>query len=97
MKLPVGELRWKAPEPLPSSENVFEAVNFGASAIQVEHSGVILKHHRQDELVRLDTRVLKEAAQKLWKDFCGPVCDGTVFPADLYHAYREGCTSDIFT
>ena len=266
-KPPVGELRWKAPEPLPSSEKVFEAVNFGASAIQVEHSGVILKHHRQsedclylniftgakksetkkpvivlfhhgdftyggsadpllygndfvnahpdvvfvsfnyrlgifgfidfstvpggeaypdtlnlglldqiaalkwikenisqfggdpdkisvlgfesgatsicmltadkrakglfnkafvffgspemvydtpdgsrilaenllketgtstlDELIRLDTRVLKEAAQKLWKDFCGPVCDGTVFPADLYHAYREGCASDI--
>ncbi|WP_049962508.1 carboxylesterase family protein [Oribacterium sp. FC2011] len=266
-KPPVSELRWKAPEPLPSSDNVFEAVNFGASAIQVEHSGVILKHHRQsedclylniftgakktevkkpvlvlfhhgdytyggsadpllygndfvnahpnvvfvsfnyrlgifgfidfstvpggeaypdtlnlglldqiaalkwikenisqfggdpdkisvlgfesgatsicmltadkrtkglfnkafvffgspemvydtpdgsrilaenllketgtstlDELVRLDTETLKDAAQKLWKDFCGPVCDGTVFPADLYQAYREGCASDI--
>ncbi len=48
-KPPVGELRWKAPEPLPSSETVFEAKNFGASAIQVEHKGVILKHHRQSE------------------------------------------------
>ncbi len=48
-KPPVGELRWKAPEPLPASEDVFEAVNFGASAIQVEHKGVILKNHRQSE------------------------------------------------
>ena len=48
-KPPVGGLRWKAPEPLPSSEAVFEAVNFGASAIQVEHKGSILKHHRQSE------------------------------------------------
>ena len=48
-KPPVGDLRWKAPEPLPASEAVFEAVNFGASAIQAEHPGVILKHHRQSE------------------------------------------------
>ncbi|MBR1602137.1 MAG: carboxylesterase family protein [Synergistaceae bacterium] len=48
-KPPVGELRWKAPVPLASSNNVFEAQNFGASAIQVEHKGVILKHHRQSE------------------------------------------------
>ena len=48
-KPPVGSLRWKAPEPLPSSEAVFEAVNFGASAIQVEHSGSIVKYHRQSE------------------------------------------------
>ena len=48
-KPPVGELRWKAPEPLPASDAVFEAKNFGASAIQVEHNGAILKHHRQSE------------------------------------------------
>ncbi len=48
-KPPVGELRWKAPEPLPSSDAVFEAENPGASAIQVEYAGVILKHHRQSE------------------------------------------------
>ena len=48
-KPPVGELRWKAPEPLPASEAVFEAKHFGASAIQVEHSGTIEKHHRQSE------------------------------------------------
>lgn len=48
-KPPVGELRWKAPEPLPASEAVFEAKNFGASAIQVEHEGSIIKHHRQSE------------------------------------------------
>ena len=48
-KPPVGELRWKAPEPLPASDAVFEARNFGASAIQVEHKGSITRHHRQSE------------------------------------------------
>ena len=48
-KSPVGELRWKAPEPLPASETVFEAKSFGASAIQVEHKGSIIRHHRQSE------------------------------------------------
>ena len=48
-KPPVGEIRWKAPEPLPSSETVFEACNFGPSALQVEHQGSILKLHRQSE------------------------------------------------
>ena len=45
----MGERRWKAPEPLPESEAVFEAKHLGASAIQVEHEGSILKHHRQSE------------------------------------------------
>ena len=48
-KPPVGERRWKAPEPLPESEAVFEAKHLGASAIQVDHEGSILKHHRQSE------------------------------------------------
>ena len=48
-KPPVGNLRWKAPEPLPESNEVFEAKYFGASAIQVEHEGSILRHHRQSE------------------------------------------------
>jgi len=48
-KPPVGKLRWKAPEPLPSSDAVFEAKNFGASPIQVEHKGSIIRHHRQSE------------------------------------------------
>ena len=48
-KPPVGNRRWKAPEPLDPSEDVFEAKHFGASAIQVEHQGLILKHHRQSE------------------------------------------------
>ena len=48
-KPPVGERRWKAPEPLPESDAVFEAKYLGASAIQVEHEGSILKHHRQSE------------------------------------------------
>ena len=46
---PVGDLRWKAPEPLPSSDAVIEAQNFGASAIQVENRGVLSEYHRQDE------------------------------------------------
>ncbi len=48
-KPPVGELRWKAPEPLPESNEVFEAKNFGASAVQVDYEGSFLKHHRQSE------------------------------------------------
>ena len=48
-KPPVGSLRWKAPQPLPESNEVFEAKHFGASAIQVEHEGSILKYHRQSE------------------------------------------------
>ena len=48
-KPPVGNLRWKAPEPLPSSEAVFEAKNYGASAVQVDQKGLILKYHRQSE------------------------------------------------
>ena len=48
-KPPVGEMRWKAPQPLPSSDAVFAAENPGASPIQVEYNGAILKHHRQSE------------------------------------------------
>ena len=46
---PVGALRWKAPEPLAPSQAVYEAAHFGPSAIQVEHAGSILRHHRQSE------------------------------------------------
>ena len=46
---PVGERRWKAPEALPASEAVFEAKYPGASAVQVDFEGSILKHHRQSE------------------------------------------------
>lgn len=48
-KPPVGERRWRAPEALPASEAVFEAIYPGASAVQVEFDGSILKHHRQSE------------------------------------------------
>ena len=48
-KPPVDGRRWKAPEPLSDSDAVFEAKNFGASAVQVEHKGSILQHHRQSE------------------------------------------------
>jgi para-nitrobenzyl esterase len=46
---PVGERRWKAPEPLDASRSVFEAKHFGASPIQVGHRGSIVRHHRQSE------------------------------------------------
>ena len=63
-KPPVGNLRWKAPEPLPPSERVFEAINYGASAIQVEHKGSIIKHHRQSEdCLTLNICVAKEKAE----------------------------------
>ena len=63
-KPPVGELRWKAPEPLPASDAVFEAKYFGASAIQVEHKGSLIKHHRQSEdCLTLNVCVGKEEAE----------------------------------
>ena len=48
-KPPVGERRWMAPEPLEPSDRVMEAQNFGASAVQVEHKGSIIRNHRQSE------------------------------------------------
>ena len=48
-KPPVGKLRWKAPEPLPESDEVFEAKYLGASAIQVDYDGSPLKYFRQSE------------------------------------------------
>ena len=48
-KPPVDKLRWKAPEQLPTSEEVFEAKYLGASAIQVDYEGSPLKHFRQSE------------------------------------------------
>jgi para-nitrobenzyl esterase len=68
-KPPVGNLRWKAPEPLPESDEVFEAKYFGASAIQVEYDGSILKHHRQSE----DCLTLNIAFKDLNKDKKKPV------------------------
>ena len=48
-KPPVGPLRWKAPKPLDPTDAVFEAKSFGASAVQVEYAGSIIRLHRQDE------------------------------------------------
>ena len=61
-KPPVGELRWKAPEPLEPSDVVFEATNLGASGVQVEHEGSILRYHRQSEdFLCLNVAVVREA------------------------------------
>ena len=63
---PVGNLRWKAPRPLPESNKVFEAVNYGASPIQVEHGGAILKHHRQSEdCLTLNISVAEDSSESL--------------------------------
>ena len=66
-KPPVGALRWKAAEPLDTSEEVFEAKKFGASAIQVEHKGSIVKNHRQSEdclTLNIATGAKKEDTKK---------------------------------
>jgi len=65
-KPPVGELRWKAPEPLPASDAVFEAGYFGASAVQVGHKGSIIQHHRQSEdCLTLNIGVSQEKEESL--------------------------------
>ncbi len=46
-----------------------------------------------DELMQLDMKSLKDAAQKLWQDMCAPTCDGTWIPADVDRAYQEGAAS----
>ena len=48
-----------------------------------------------EELLRLDTESLKNAAQKLWRNMCAPTCDGTLIPADVYRAFRDGAASGI--
>jgi para-nitrobenzyl esterase len=48
-----------------------------------------------EELLQLSTESLKDAAQKLWRDMCAPTCDGTLIPADVYQAWRNGEASDI--
>ena len=47
------------------------------------------------ELAELKTEVLKEAAQKLWRNMCGPTLDGKLFPANLYNAYHDGAASGV--
>ena len=47
------------------------------------------------ELLRLDTQVLKDAAQRLWVNMCAPTCDGKLIPKQVYEAYRNGAASGI--
>ena len=47
------------------------------------------------DLARLDSESLKEAAQRLWQGMCAPTCDGTWIPADLYRAFQDGAASGI--
>ena len=48
-----------------------------------------------EELSHLSTEALKDASQKLWRDMCGPTCDGTLIPADVFQAWQNGTASDI--
>ena len=48
-----------------------------------------------EELQRLDTESLKKAAQKLWQNMCAPTCDGSLIPADMDQAFRNGIASGI--
>ena len=48
-----------------------------------------------EELLQLKTETLKDAAQKLWQNMCAPTCDGTLIPADVYQALRDGAASGI--
>lgn len=43
------EQRWQAPQPAPDSDEVFEAIYFGASCLQIEDERHILSHTAQSE------------------------------------------------
>lgn len=98
-KPPVGELRWKAPEPLSASQAVYEARHFGASAIQVEHSGSVLNRHRQSEdclYLNICTGTEKTDAKKpvlvLFHhgDFCsGGSVDPLLYGANFVKAHQD--------
>ena len=48
-----------------------------------------------EELLKLDTKTLKDAAQRLWQDMCAPTCDGNWIPVDVDQAYRDKAASGI--
>ena len=47
------------------------------------------------ELLKMDTEALKDAAQKLWRNMCAPTSGGAWIPADVYRAYQEGKASGV--
>ncbi|MBQ9004608.1 MAG: carboxylesterase family protein, partial [Eggerthellaceae bacterium] len=50
-----------------------------------------------EELVRLQSGALQEAAQKIWRNrgMSAPLLDGRLVPADPYRAYRESAAAGI--
>ena len=50
-----------------------------------------------EELVRLKPEALREAAQKIWRNWgmSAPLLDGKLVPADMYRAYRESAAAGI--
>ena len=106
-KPPVGSLRWKAPEPLPSSDAVYEAKHLGASAIQVDLKGAILKNHRQSEdCLYLNICVGSEKEEKSKKKTKKPVlvlfhngdfsCGGSADPLLFGANYVENNPDTVF-
>lgn len=64
-KAPVGALRWKAPQPLEDSTEVWEAKYFGPSCIQEENAAFSLQDHQQSEdCLYLNVWQGKEAKEK---------------------------------
>lgn len=48
-KAPVGDLRWKAPQPAEASDEVFEAKEFGNAAIQAYNPSEVASQHKRSE------------------------------------------------
>ena len=47
-KAPVGELRWKAPQSVEASDEVFDATSYGKVALQPETSSEPISSHPED-------------------------------------------------
>lgn len=64
-KAPVGSLRWKAPQPLEDSSEIWEAKYFGPSCIQPGNAAFSLQDHQQsDDCLYLNVWRGKDATEK---------------------------------
>lgn len=64
-RAPVGSLRWKAPQPLEDSTEIWEAKYFGPSCIQSVNAAFSLRDHQQsDDCLYLNVWRGKEAEEK---------------------------------
>lgn len=53
-KAPVGDLRWKAPQPLDASDTLWEAKHFGLAPIQTEETKVVSGHAQGEDCLNLN-------------------------------------------